>query len=303
MPSPSTFRKGFGIEQGAILTVTATSGGGSPGHQQHGAASSSSLDFDPQQHQKHGKKRVEFEIADVSVGHVVKEQYERYEFPIEIVFQAVGAGSDGAQHSTRKKKRSNSSSSEPDAAVTSALPSPQQLLSAMKKHTSGDKVLYSEYGSPYDCTFGSPQLRKVEENGSVVVITTVGTAVRNRQLPTQSQLASAPSSSSSSSANAITDDQRDELKASGHRVIKSHFSTSKCATCREVIPAGVWIVQAKEGGKGGWSHAACLASAAPGQQGHSDRKSTKLSPLAVATAQPQQLQHRSSKKRGRAKLA
>jgi hypothetical protein len=131
MPSPTAFRRGYGIAVGDSLTIgtcTAT-------------------------------------IRESRVQHIVVREFERYEFPSKITFSL-----------------SNSSSR------TTPLPKPEAVLEALIRHTCADtdatKLIYSEYGSPYQCKFGTPVLAATED-ASQVVITTRGVAIRDHELPTQ----------------------------------------------------------------------------------------------------------------------
>lgn len=51
------------------------------------------------------------------------------------------------------------------------------LIAQLSKQTAEDKVIYSSYGNPYECHFGTPQLSHIESDGTVV-ITSLGNSHR-----------------------------------------------------------------------------------------------------------------------------
>ncbi len=87
-----------------------------------------------------GRLRVE----ESQVGHKVKEENERYEFPTTVVLRGDVAGA----------------------------------RRAFAAHIKGSRLVYSAFGSPYDCSYGSPRVSKGTEENGTVTITCLGKAVR-----------------------------------------------------------------------------------------------------------------------------
>jgi len=201
MPSPSAFRRGFTVDEGETI----------------------------------GKK---YKVDSIKVGHVVKVQNERYEFPMTIVF-------------------------------TSALSNPKPftkassdaLLKALKSHVRKNKIVYSAYGSPYDCGFGSPRVRCFDEN--TVTVKSTGKATRLRDTPTLKQ------------QHDLKESQEEEQKEKdnenlleNYQIISSHWATSKCALCQQMIEPGTRIAKGKKDitQRGGWAHVTCLTKKSKKQQ-------------------------------------
>lgn len=100
-----------------------------------------------------------FTVEAAQVGHVVKQQNERYEFPSTITLHLA----EGASR--------------------------QQALAAFRAHVREHCIVHSAYGSPYDCSFGPPKLaggdgvgggedEGEDEGGGTVTIACLGKAVR-----------------------------------------------------------------------------------------------------------------------------
>ena len=131
MPSPTDFKKAFGLGTGSTIA---------------------------------GR----FSVTDSHVGHDVVKQNEKYEFP---------------------------------STISLALPpgaSPSEALGALKGQLKEKRMVYSAYGSPYECSWGTPKLKaggrgggagsagseeEEEEGGATVVFSCLGKAVRRCELP------------------------------------------------------------------------------------------------------------------------
>jgi len=50
------------------------------------------------------------------------------------------------------------------------------LLPLLKRHVGGKKVIYSEYGNPYECSFG--KLNIIKQSDKSIVIKTIGVCIR-----------------------------------------------------------------------------------------------------------------------------
>jgi len=181
-----------------------------------------------------------FEVVSCTCGHEMVRQNELYRFPLEILLRMA------------PKKRAR----QRDPHAAREQPTEKGALGALKKHLSGSRLIYSEYGSPYDCTVGPLHERRDAQEG-LLAFTATGKAVRNRELPTLAQ------QHAEGEGDGVTDDELQHLRAT-HRVIKSHFSTSKCASCGSVIRVGEHIAQRKSdaGKRGGWTHARCAVEKA-----------------------------------------
>ena len=97
-------------------------------------------------------------ITESHVGHEVKEQNERYEFPITLLVAADSSG--GGRH---------------------VLAAWKELVGRKQK-----QIIYSAYGSPYECSISATP--KVQSLGDgILELTSIGQARRRRDVPTQAQ--------------------------------------------------------------------------------------------------------------------
>eukprot|EP00386_Alphamonas_edax_P006123 GDKI01019919.1.p1 GENE.GDKI01019919.1~~GDKI01019919.1.p1 ORF type:complete len:226 (+),score=80.27 GDKI01019919.1:118-795(+) len=169
-------------------------------------------------------------IIKATVGHEVVRQNERYEYPITVVFEP----------QTR-------------------LP-PKKLLDALQQSVREQRIIYSDYGSPYECHFGIPKVQSQDEDGSITV-SSKGWSVRRRDIPTLSQQQK-QKEQAAAAADPDAHPDREETKEGkapeGYRVIKSHFSSSVCSLCSKNIGVGEQIGKPQTGGRGGWSHLRCI---------------------------------------------
>jgi len=163
-----------------------------------------------------------FAIKQSNIQHVPKVPFESYEFPIKLILESEGTAA-----------------SEKEAKQALALHLPKE----------GKKLIYSEQGSPYDCSFGTPRFKKLNEKE--IQVTSLGNAKRRRDILTKSQELRAKQ----------TDTEREEeaklkrqLKGK-MRFLKSRWNTSTCPICSQRIESGQTIAQAPQG----WSHIKCAA--------------------------------------------
>lgn len=160
----------------------------------------------------------------VSVGHVVKKQNELYTFPVKMIF---------------------------DSAADLTVDHVQQVLTEKKTLFDGC-VVYSAFGSPYECELGA---WKVESGkGGAIEATSTGTATRNRDMLTQRQQSDLKRADTVDLFKLLS---KEEKKGFSFR--KSAYSSSKCSSCNEKIDIGARIVKKKSSKKkrGGWSHIEC----------------------------------------------
>jgi len=52
-----------------------------------------------------------------------------------------------------------------------------ELLTNLRELTNGVRIIYSSYGNPYRCDFGSPVIENIYSNGNVI-ISTIGHSYR-----------------------------------------------------------------------------------------------------------------------------
>ena len=99
------------------------------------------------------------DIANSTIGHEVKKQNERYEFPctLEIRFK------NGVELTKR------------------------QVEAAVRHHTSKQLTVYSAYGSPYLCSFQNVKATKFDQEENIANVKLFGKAVRRRDIPTLAQ--------------------------------------------------------------------------------------------------------------------
>ena len=156
--------------------------------------------------------------------HIVVTAYKTYHFNVALEVSAATSS-----HSTAEKDV---------AAAISAIP---------------HAVVYSAYGSPYDCWLKPSSIRvKKLGGGGTFAVHCLGIAERNRELPT---LAAAAKAAGTSARDAAAE----SALAATHVMKTSHFATSKCAACGQGISPGTRIAKPKSSAaaKGGWSHVAC----------------------------------------------
>ena len=99
-------------------------------------------------------------IHNAKVGHVAVKRNERYEFPATLEIELP---------KTQKKKITR-----------------RQLITALQEHTSGEKIVYSSYGSPYECTVHDVAVTDYSEE-NIAEMKFLGKAVRRRDIPTLAQ--------------------------------------------------------------------------------------------------------------------
>ena len=99
------------------------------------------------------------EIEACEVGHVVREEFSRYEFPTEVL--------------VRRKPPSGRSAALETPRGQAQLKRALQAFLARRPHL----VVYSAYGSPYECAYGPVSISKRGPSGT---LTCLGRAVRRR---------------------------------------------------------------------------------------------------------------------------
>lgn len=193
-------------------------------------------------------------VTACSTGHVVRQQNELYEFPTELTIQLDAAGKG----------------------------QPRRLASTFKRQVNRGQIVYSAYGSPYECSVEGVKVKEAGEEQGSVTLTYTGKAARRRDIPTLAQR-----KAKERQQKGIQDDVAPEGRylvgnaccrerlwlrlttptvfhadakryLQGYRVIKSRFGSSTCSVCNEPIDPGVKI--AKQEGKaqaGGWAHVTC----------------------------------------------
>eukprot|EP00887_Chlorella_sp_A99_P006714 scaffold3.g6714.t1 len=179
-----------------------------------------------------------FSIAQSRVGHEVVEEFEHYSFPIELRVEGEAAAAAGSGRSVRSASAA------------------KRLAAAFKQHVANKQrvVVYSAYGSPYECIIGDCAVDHL--GGGAFRIKATGTAERRRDLPLLAQVRE-------QERGAAAEPSAEEVAAlePEYRVIKSRFGTSKCSICDGTIDPGVKIAKrAMEQAKGGWAHVGCIVA-------------------------------------------
>jgi len=88
-------------------------------------------------------------LVSVKINHIQIIRYRQYKYPIQLTFRL-------------------------DDSTEGSLP--KDLLSDVKEYTKGSRVIYTSYGNPYECTFGSPTIAFISKD--TVVIDTEGFSQR-----------------------------------------------------------------------------------------------------------------------------
>ena len=249
MPSATDFRRAFGLEAGT--RIEARGGAAVGGKRRRGGAASP-----PQP--------TSFELVSVSVGHEAVRRNERYAFPTELVLAPVaGAG-------TTRRGRSSSATGDNVSAATNTR---DAATAALRDALRDRHMVYSAYGSPYECAYDLGSLRLYDassaKDASDVApppgawrATVTGVATRRRDVPTKAQEHDAAQhAGGAEDAKQERARVRAEAKARGLRVVTSRFGSSVCAACGAAIEHGELIARSSDaaaaGDRGGWAHAAC----------------------------------------------
>ena len=254
MPSAVDFRRAFGLDRGARIGGSSAVAAGRK--RRRGAGDSSPP---PQS----------FELTSVHVGHEVLSQNERYAFPTTLLLAPV-AGAEASRSSRAAAASSASGCSAHDAAAA-----------ALREALHGQHIVYSAYGSPYECAFelATLKLHRAEAASSATAAdggnvppgtwhaTARGIARRRRDMPTKAQLAQqrgAGGGDDKAAKRAAKEERarvRAEAKARGLRVVVSRFGSGVCASCGGAVEHGQLIARPAAADaadrRGSWAHAAC----------------------------------------------
>ena len=253
MPSATDFRRAFGLDPGVRFGGSGAAAAGSK--RRRGA------DGSPQC----------FELTSIQVGHEVLSQNERYAFPTTLLLAPV-AGAKAARSSR--------------AAAAAGRGARDAAAAALREALRGQHIVYSAYGSPYECAFDLATLKLKEaqaaspsaDNDDKDVppgawrATVRGIAHRRRDMPTKAQQAQqrdaarlgAAAGDDEAARRAAKEERarvRAEAKARGLRVVVSRFGSGVCATCGAAVEHGQLIARPAAadaaGKRGSWAHAAC----------------------------------------------
>ena len=136
MPSASDFRRAFGLKLGAVLRPSAC------GKRRRGGAASAQHPATP------------FELVSVRVGHEALTPNERYAFPTELLLAPA------AKAPRRGRSGGGDDASTADDARDAA-------AAALREALRDRHMVYSAYGSPYECAFELDSLRLHDEDASM----------------------------------------------------------------------------------------------------------------------------------------
>ncbi|KAL4859055.1 hypothetical protein ACK3TF_000838 [Chlorella vulgaris] len=188
----------------------------------------------------------QWEIETVHMGHEAVQQNERYEFPTTLIVQfRAGTKAVGSKGLSQRK---------------------QQLEKAFNQATQLEHIVYSAYGSPYECTYGPPQVAGIDAGGRSFKLTAVGMAVRRRDIPTLAAQLDAEQKAKGLGQEAVSAAGRAQFLRR-YRVTKSRWSSGRCETCHQAIAPGSQIAKADgQEARGHWSHAACIVRRLKGEE-------------------------------------
>lgn len=167
-----------------------------------------------------------FIIKNITIFHRVVHLYKEYKFPMTIEFL-----------SENKKNSEN------------------HLLKIFNDEISrkNEQIIYSDYGSPYECSVDEPEIDNVyEENEKeiIIVLFTTGIAIRKYDLPTLYKQMHIVRKKSITSKSTIEEDDYD--------ITTAHFKGGKCEICKSIIEIGSKIARKKDNKVGHWCHIECL---------------------------------------------
>jgi hypothetical protein len=168
-------------------------------------------------------KYTKFILENIHIGHKEVKRYSEYSFPIRLEFK-------GPNIKFGEKILMN--------------------FINTKITSKNGKIVNSDYGNPYECTIGEPQIEDVrkENDHNIYIVRSEGYAFRRRDLPSERK------TYRSKSAKTLKEYQPNI------EIVKSRFSTSKCKKCNQKINIGSTIAKMKidKNMRGGWSHLECL---------------------------------------------
>lgn len=101
---------------------------------------------------KRGLELAGYQLSQLSIQHIEEVRYREYSYPMKFVFIPQGQ-----------------------------FVNPNELLQEFRRYVSGQRVIYTQYGNPYVCTFGNPEITNV--NNGIVTIESQGAGVRSFDIP------------------------------------------------------------------------------------------------------------------------
>ena len=84
-----------------------------------------------------------YKLIDIDISHQSVKRYHEYKYPIRLTFDC------------SNEKYNN-----------------QQLESQLKSQISGDKIIYSDYGNPYNCNIEFQSIDRCQ-HGNIVILTLI----------------------------------------------------------------------------------------------------------------------------------
>ena len=81
-----------------------------------------------------------YQLENISVGHVTIVRYREYQYPSVLTWKKIQDGAD-----------------------------PNQLLNSVSSYLRGEKTIYTAYGNPYKCDFGSLVLDRHDDIHAYIV--------------------------------------------------------------------------------------------------------------------------------------
>jgi hypothetical protein len=176
-----------------------------------------------------------FTLKESDIQHVVKKIYHEYHFPICLKF--IGPSKEGSEN---------------------------HLLNLLnnKINSKDGIIVYSEYGSPYECGFGEAKVDDIydEDDYTIYKVDSTGWAVRRRDIPTLKEQNEQRRKSVGKTRSKSRGKSADKIDKKDLTIKSSHFNTGKCVTCEGKIEIGEKIAKSKDkiDIRGGWSHLDCM---------------------------------------------
>lgn len=176
-----------------------------------------------------------FTLKESEIKHVVKKIYQEYEFLINLKF--IGPSREDSE---------------------------DHLLNLLKnKINSKDGIIvYSQYGSPYECGFGEAKLDNIYQDDKCTIykVISTGWAVRRRDIPTLKEINEGRKKSVDKTRSRSNAKSIDKIDKKDLIIKSSHFQSGKCFKCGDKIKIGDKIAKSNDQIqiKGGWSHLDCL---------------------------------------------
>lgn len=134
-----------------------------------------------------------------------------------------------------------------------------RFLARFSSAVSESKIEYSSYGTPYECSFGTPKITNwAAKDGTVhVEVQSTGTMTRRRDLPNQSELVL----QSEKKQERTIERAKRAAERKGYIVQRAQFGGAMCRACEREIEKAELVARKEEEGRTrrrGWVHLLCV---------------------------------------------